>query len=179
MEFLIILLVIVGLFFGFVFWYCDKMKKEKGYEEAVIFSHVEGIPGIGKDTEVMIYLYPDKITVNDIQIISLTRIKKALFISQQEIVEKQKNALLRGVGAGIVFGPLGAIIGAISGIGSKTLQENVFYFSVEFENTEGELKHAVFILKRMGALTEAYRLTEKINNKIGYKIQDIIVPHEI
>lgn len=52
--------------------------------------------------------------------ININEITKAAFMSEQDIIEKKKSVGGRAIAGGVLLGPLGAIVGGISGTGTKT-----------------------------------------------------------
>ncbi|MBS4538204.1 hypothetical protein GOQ27_07000 [Clostridium sp. D2Q-11] len=51
--------------------------------------------------------------------LSVDKIKRAEFLNEQEIIEKQKSVGGRAVVGALALGPLGAVIGGMTGIGKK------------------------------------------------------------
>ena len=147
--------------------------EEKVYEHSESFFHVEGIPGVKKDKIIIIYLYPDKLIIkiefDSDYVIPMSNIKKAIVISEEEIIEKQKSVILRGIAGGILLGPIGAIVGAISGAGTKKSTDNHYYFSLEYENDKKELSYIVLKINTIGkyGLGGPNKLVENIHNKIN------------
>jgi len=56
------------------------------------------------------------------------------FISKNTVKEKKKSVGGRAVLWGVLFGPVGAIAGGISGIGNKSVVENGVYLTIEFKD---------------------------------------------
>lgn len=60
-----------------------------------------------------------------------------------ETTEKDKSVILRGVAGGVLFGPVGAVIGGMSGIGKKQKQKEVItnYLMIIYrsETTTGQI----------------------------------------
>lgn len=71
-------------------------------------------------------------------VIEAGRIADVDIISKKNIVEKQKSVIGRGVAGAIVFGPVGGLIGAMSGIGSKTSTAVSAVLCIVFENQGGD-----------------------------------------
>lgn len=178
MEFILIIIGLIALvFIG------DKFLKQSiGVDETVFLNHIEGIPGLSKNIKTLVYFYPDKIAVNNNQIIPLSRIKRTFFVSEKEVKEHQKNTLMRGVAGGLLFGPIGAIVGAISGIGTKTEQLDVHYFTIEFTDISGNDVFAIFAVNYIVDIENVRSISNKINQKLGIEEkqqQNINTPHEI
>lgn len=180
MEF--ILIIIIGLI-ALVFIGDKFLKQSIGVDETVFLNHIEGIPGLNKNTKVLVYFYPDKIAINNNQIIPLSRIKRTFFVSEKEVKEHQKSVLMRGVAGGLLLGPIGAIVGAISGIGTKTEQLDIHYFTIEFTNINGNDALAIFTVNYIANIENIRSISNKINQKLGIEVkqqqQNIKTPHEI
>ena len=174
-----IILIIVGLI-ALVFIGDKFLKQSMGIDESVFLNHIQGIPNLGKGVKILVLFYPDKITIDNKKIIPLSRIKQTTFISQKEVIEYQKNAIARGA-VGLLLGPLGAIVGAISGVGTKTEQLDVYYFTVEFIDINGNDAVAIFTLSSVNDFLTVQLISNKINEKLGIQIshKNINVPHEI
>ena len=57
---------------------------------------------------------------------------------QSEIVEKNKSSIGRAVAGGLLFGGAGAIVGAISGTGTKQKTVNKLMFIISYTSSAGE-----------------------------------------
>ena len=65
--------------------------------------------------------------------------------TEEEIIEKGKSVLTRGILGGLVFGEIGAIIGAISGIGTKKIKKDKYYAVLDLDD-DGQVQTLVFEL---------------------------------
>lgn len=52
--------------------------------------------------------------------LNLNKLNKIAALSDREIIEKQKSVGGRALAGGLILGPLGAIVGGMSGVGTKT-----------------------------------------------------------
>lgn len=57
---------------------------------------------------------------------------------ETEIIEKSKSVIGRAAAGGLVFGPIGAIVGAVSGSGNKEKKELHFQFVISYKSKTGE-----------------------------------------
>jgi hypothetical protein len=160
-------ILIVGVLF-YVYYDMEIDRKQKGYELYFPLQHIDGIHDIKKDVETIFYLYPDKITFNNVQTLPLSRVKKTEVITEKQINEKQKSVIKRAVAGGIILGPLGALVGSASGIGTKKVQENIYMFSIDFINKDNEESSALFLIKSKSYVSIAKHISDRINSKIGY-----------
>lgn len=61
-----------------------------------------------------------------------------------EIIEKEKSVIGRAVAGGLLFGGVGAVVGGISGTGTKEKKERHFYFIISYISNAGEDKFIQF-----------------------------------
>lgn len=61
-------------------------------------------------------------------------------IDDKEIIEKSKSVAGRAVLGGLVLGPLGAIVGGMSGMGDKKTTELKYYIVVNYKSKEGNIE---------------------------------------
>lgn len=70
--------------------------------------------------------------------LSLDKITRAGLISEKEIVEKSKSVGGRAIAGGLLLGPLGAIVGGMSGIGNKKETKTEYYFVINYTSDNEE-----------------------------------------
>lgn len=63
---------------------------------------------------------------------------------QTELVQKQKSVIGRAAVGGLLFGGVGAIVGAVSGTGEKTVAESKLYLIISYTNSEGSESYLQF-----------------------------------
>lgn len=63
---------------------------------------------------------------------------------ETEVIEKNKSVIGRAVAGGLLFGGVGAVVGGISGTGTKTKKECHFYFIISYNSSTGEDKFIQF-----------------------------------
>lgn len=116
-----------------------KKKDEKVKIKAAFFgTYVGGIPGAGNkgdyaginlladDTD-NVYIRIDKKDV----ILPIEKIQAIEVGTETEILEKSKSVIGRGA-VGALFGPVGAIIGAASGVGSKKKEKKKSFAVISY-----------------------------------------------
>lgn len=57
---------------------------------------------------------------------------------ETEIIEKDKSPIGRAVAGGLLFGGVGAMVGAISGTTKKVEKKNHFYFIISYTSSNGD-----------------------------------------
>lgn len=94
------------------------------------FKLIDGIPGWGQDILVIkaelledsIKFYKSPIGQSTTIALRYDQITETSFYSEREILEKSKSVIGRAA-IGSLFGPLGSIIGGISGTGKKQIKK--------------------------------------------------------
>lgn len=66
--------------------------------------------------------------------ISYQQIIDMKFISHKQLINEDKSVIGRAVVGGLLLGPLGAVVGGISGVGSKTKTIGNYYFVINFND---------------------------------------------
>ena len=92
---------------------------------------------------------------------------------QTEIVEKSKSPIGRAVAGGLLFGGVGAVVGAVSGTGKKEKKVSKFYFIISYTSSAGEEKLLQFEDTR---LYKGRKVANKLKELVGITAgsQDII-----
>lgn len=123
--------------------------KTNGSEDALFstsFKLVDGIPGWGQNIFVIkAELRPDRITfyqspIGETKTTSLfyDQIIETKCYTETEIIEKSKSVVGRSLVGTALFGPVGAIVGGMSGIGSKKAKKSSHYYTIMFTNSNNE-----------------------------------------
>lgn len=73
-----------------------------------------------------------------------SKIKDVVYSAEVEEISKSKSSIGRAVAGGVLFGGVGAVVGAISGTGTKTKKERHFYFIIAYTSAQGEEKFLQF-----------------------------------
>lgn len=113
---------------------------------------VDGMNTFFKGEAVELSLYED---YNEIRIrsridknkplihLKLDKITKAECISEKEIIEKSKSVGGRAIVGGVLLGPVGAIVGGMSGIGNKNKSKYMNFIVINY-TSNGEEKALSF-----------------------------------
>lgn len=83
---------------------------------------------------------------------------------QTEVVEKSKSPIGRAVAGGLLFGGVGAVVGAVSGTGKKEKKVNKFYFIISYTSSAGEEKLLQFEDTR---LYKGRKVANKLKELVG------------
>jgi len=136
---IIIILLMLAIIIGIPYLIIKRKKeiKTRGILKELICSHYEGIPFMNQGALVNIYLYPDKITVGDKHIIPFKDIKNLSVCTEKEVQEKSRSVIGRGVVGGVLLGPVGAIVGGLSGVKNKQTTKETCYLVIDYQGSDG------------------------------------------
>lgn len=71
-------------------------------------------------------------------ILKIKSIIKTEYLTEKEIIEKSKNVVGRAAAGAMLFGPVGALIGGMSGIGNSQKQKSHTFYIIHFINSQEE-----------------------------------------
>lgn len=129
-----------------------KVNKSEDAIFSTSFKLVDGIPGWGQNIFVIkAELRPDRITfyqspIGQTKTTSLLydQIVETAYYTETEILEKSKSVAGRSLAGAALFGPVGAIIGAVSGTGTKKVSKSTHYYTITYTDITGELALLTF-----------------------------------
>jgi len=149
----------VGLFGG----------KDKKIETTV--QYVDGITGVSKNAPCRATLEEDFIIVDEVTLslkgmkpIKTFKIPNESIISveivnEENIKEKNKSVVGRGVAGGVIFGPIGIMLGGLSGVGTKQEKEKIELLCISYvSSTDNEIK--TIVLKQYPSKFDAYNFVK-------------------
>lgn len=163
---LFIVLCLVGIFF--LNSLADGLNEDQGFSSnAVNLTHIGGASFLGEGEGAQIGVKKDRLLINHSYYIMLDRVKKVECVSEIQLVEKQKSVIQRALAGGLLVGPIGAIIGGISGVGTSTRNERQYFLSIEYLSKDGEEVIALF---HIGDIVErdVRKFIVDVNEKVGY-----------
>ncbi|WP_286080668.1 hypothetical protein [Parablautia intestinalis] len=112
------------------------------------FKLVDGIPNWPQNMIIVtIELYDDcllfwrAITPKQNQSPSILKTESIInteYLTEKEIIEKSKSVVGRATAGALIFGPVGALIGGMSGIGNSQKQKSHTYYIIHYINSKGE-----------------------------------------
>lgn len=118
------------------------MKEKVFYSKEV--KHYEGL-GIRQGANCIVKLTNYELQLCDIKSrpilkISLKDISNVAIISDKEIIEKDKSVIGRGIVGNVLFGGAGLVLGGLSGLKKKHVEQNVDYLIINYkENGEDKV----------------------------------------
>jgi hypothetical protein len=151
-------------------------KSTKGSIISDYFKLMYDVAGLTAGNAVDVALYDDHLDVKDMMKHSATlnysQITDVFYGLQTDLVSTDKSVIGRALAGGILFGGVGAVVGAVSGSGTKQKKERHFYFIVSYTSSTGEDKFIQFEDTRLykGAKVAA-KLKELCNIKENNNIQ--------
>lgn len=88
------------------------------------FLYLSGLDSIAEDSMVLIVIVANQLLIKKdrttvLQTIELSKIKSIKPLSENTITEKEKSIIARALAGGLIFGVIGAVVGGMSGIGTK------------------------------------------------------------
>lgn len=112
------------------------MKEKVFYEKAI--KHYEGL-GIKEGANCIIRLTNYNLQLCDVKKrpilnISLKDISNVAIISDNELIEKDKSVIGRGVVGSVLFGGAGLILGGLSGLKKKQVMQNIDYLIINYKS---------------------------------------------
>ncbi len=81
--------------------------------------------------------------------LAYSQITDVFYGLQDELIEKKKSPIGRAVAGGLLFGGVGAIVGAVSGTGKKEKKVKKFMFIISYTSSAGEDTFLAFEDTRM------------------------------
>lgn len=137
---------------------------------------IDGIKSINANMPVRLTLQKDgklrieqRVLKNKPVYLAYSQITNAGLITEEEIIEKSKSVVGRAAVGGLFLGPLGAIVGGMSGTGKKTKTKSETYFVINY-NSGSTGEPAAISFKYAGDLPASYKkFTEELKEASGIK----------
>lgn len=149
-------------------------RKNKNINRSVNLAYVDGIENYKKGAIVVVNISSEeqclviknKVFNNSIIKIRLDQVTGANVITEKEIIEKSKSTVGRAMIGGVLLGPLGAIIGGISGIGVNQKSKSHYYMVINYKSQNGDIKVISFEIVGSSLHWDDFikELRSKINN---------------
>lgn len=149
-------------------------KSKKEISTQVI--HTEGLSGVGKNASCKIKLDDDYITIDEVALslkgfktvktfkVPIENVVSVEVITEENIKEKSKSVVGRGVAGAVVFGPAGLILGGLSGVGVKKKKDITRLFCISYTRSEDQ-KVQNLVFKMVGPDLDSYRLAKAYREK--------------
>ena len=82
-------------------------------------------------------LFDDYVQIGSVKLM-YDQITDVYYGVETEITSKNKSVIGRAVAGGLLFGGVGAVVGAVSGTGTKTTKDKKFVFVISYTSSTGE-----------------------------------------
>ena len=116
------------------------------------FRHIQGMPNLIKGEIVKISSDKISVKIDNKHLIPKERIKYKTVTNSKMLTDRQKSVIQRSLVGIVVAGPLGAIVGGLSGIGSKQTIELVHFLNLDYIDDNGIEQNALFALEDVSHL---------------------------
>ncbi len=128
---------------------------------------VEPVGNLKADMSYLVNLYSDHLQVKDVLSrkdvsLSINQIQSVFYGNEAEIIEKDKSVIGRALIGGVV-GPVGAVVGAVSGVGTKKKKINHTYLIISYMSSSG----TEGIIKLEDNMQDGRGLYKKLNGMIS------------
>ena len=149
-------------------------KKNKSGNRSVNLSFIDGIESYSKGIAVELSMDDKEQCLamkarvfKDKPIIKLKyeQIIAANVVTEKEIIESDKSVVGRAVVGGVLLGPLGAIVGGMSGIGNKTKSNTHYFMVINYKSNTGETKILSFEI--VGSSLHWSEFIKELKNKFN------------
>ena len=150
------------------------MKEKVFYNKQV--KHYEGL-GIRQGANCIVKLTNYELQLCDIKSrpivkISLKDISNVAIISDKEIIEKDKSVIGRGIVGNVLFGGAGLILGGLSGLQKKQVEQNIDYLIINYkENGEDKV---INVYANAGVIDKSFM--KALNYAIDISKQELKCP---
>lgn len=129
-------------------------KSKKGSVISDYFQLQEDIAGYSKGYMYEVALYDDHLEIIPLSkqnklLLNYNQITDVFYGGKTELIQKPKSVIGRALVGGMIFGGTGAVIGAVSGTGTKTEKKTHLYFIISYTSSDGEDKYIQFEDTRM------------------------------
>lgn len=143
-------------------------KSKKGSIISENFKLIESVASFSKGYMYEIALYEDHLEVTSLQkkklLLNYDQITDIFYGMETELISKPKSVIGRAAIGGVLFGNAGAIVGAVSGSGTKEVKERHFYFIISYQSFEGTDCYLQFEDTR---LYKGLKLSKKLKELTG------------
>lgn len=100
---------------------------------------LHGIPHVPAQTGVDVFVANEKLTFKTNALtfdLPFDKVSAATALKTTDLLTKDKSVLARGIVGGVLLGPLGAIVGGMSGIGKKQLKGAFLVINYQQNNSD-------------------------------------------
>lgn len=147
-------------------------KKNKEGKKSINLTYIDGISSYSKGTAIQLSLDDEgkqvkvkaRVYKKPPVFLPYDQITEVKVVSEKDIVEKSKTVLGRAFIGSIFLGPLGAIVGGMSGVGNKQKSETHYFMVINYRSKDEELKALCFEI--VGATLHLVSFVKEFRNKL-------------
>ena len=121
----------------------ERIKIKKQTINSIPLIHIDGLSKYGKGVKVKFSKNTEEINIDKTYSIPTRNIESTIFNSSKELTEHQKNVIGRSLIGGLLLGPLGAVVGGISGVGTQKETTMMWLITINYKDY-GENKTIIF-----------------------------------
>lgn len=113
-------------------------------ETKVMLTYEDGLQGVKQGVIVTLSLHDDELNIKENfskkepTKLKLNQIVNAGKVFEKDIIEKDKSVLGRAALGGLILGPIGAVVGGISGTGKKEKKTYKTYYIVNYRSSHDD-----------------------------------------
>jgi len=112
----------------------ERTKTTKQTINSLSLIHIDGIPNYEKGVKVKLSKTPELITIDKTYSIPTRNIESTIFNSSKQLTEHQKSVIGRSLIGGLLLGPVGAVVGGISGVGTQKETAMVWLMTINYKD---------------------------------------------
>lgn len=163
------LLLLVGCIVGYTLNKKHKEEAKKvGASSSSYGSVIHGIPHISPHNLLQLFVIDEKLVIKDKEAnfeVPLSRMQAAMAVSKTDLLKKDKSVLARGIIGNVLLGPLGAIVGGMSGIGQKHIKGSFLVINYKTKDSDTTEVLIFDMIKMEFAKKVATDISKKIMNQ--------------
>ncbi|KRU29309.1 hypothetical protein VT91_09230 [Clostridium sporogenes] len=138
-------------------------KKNNKPVEAIVF-HLQGLPNTGKNSQCRVSEDEEFVKIEELEGFVNLKVKNTFKIASDRIIaiesltkenikEKSKSVVGRGVTGGLLFGPAGMLLGGLSGTGTKKEVKKQYLLNISYYGqSKNDIKNLIFNAPGVSAL---------------------------
>ena len=149
--------------------------KEKVFYKKIV-RHYEGL-GIKQGGNCIVKLTNYELQICDVKNrpilnVNLRNVSNVAIISDKELIEKDKSVIARGIVGNVLFGGAGLILGGLSGLQKKQIEQNIDYLIINYkDNNEDKV---INVYANEGVIDNQFM--KSLNYAVNISKQDLKCP---